>query len=261
MSAPTPAPTSSSPASSNLDWAARFLGDDYTWKARKAPVLLVAVPPLFAALPWLQAAQPASLIPAGVGCLLLGFCGHLGRIRGGKLEPTLWASWGGKPTTRMLRHRDTPFDRTRLKLLHAKLATATSVPAPTPRAEEKDSEEADRIYETYETYLRNETRNREQFPLVREELVNYGYARNAWGLRPLGLTSALLSVAATLASAFWLWKTHSSSPWAGVVLALALDSWFLYFWAFVAREDWVKMVAEKYASRLLEAANKLPAQP
>jgi len=256
MSKPSSSPSSSASPISN--WAAQFLGDEYVWKARKAPILLVALPAFFASLPWIAPAHLLALIPASVGCLLLGFCGHIGRILGKQREEALWANWGGKPTTRMLRHCDTPFDKQKLALLHNHLATATGVKAPSARKECEAPDEADKIYDGYATYLRNATRRREEFPLVREELINYGYARNVWGLRPVGLCIAALALLVALARGWWWWKTGATSGWETVVIASIANALFLLFWTFGAREAWVKQIAESYSARLLEGVGVLP---
>ncbi len=257
MSAPSAAPSPSSSASPGFGWATRFLGDEYVWKARKAPVLLVALPLFFAAGAWVGTAHLLAMIPAGIGCFLLGVCGHIGRIQGKSREEALWAGWGGKPTTRMLRHRDTPFSTQKLALLHAKLEAATGVKAPSPRAENTKPDEADRIYEGYATYLRNATRESAKFPRVREELVNYGFARNVWGLQPLGLAVALVALVATGARGWWLWKDGASQGMTTPIVLAIFNAAILLFWLFLARENWVRQIAEAYAARLLEAADIL----
>ena len=85
--------------------------DTYTRRARLYPALLVALPLGLATLAWF----PEGL--AGWGTLwgLVTWSGatallaQVGRDKGRVKEPGLFEQWGGKPTTRMLRHRHARF--------------------------------------------------------------------------------------------------------------------------------------------------------
>ena len=54
-------------------------------------------------------------------------------------------------------------------------------------------------YEAAAAYLREQTRDRKAYPLVYEALCEYGFRRNLWGLKPIGLTFSLLGFAASVA--------------------------------------------------------------
>ena len=89
------------------DWT-RLVLDPYDRRARVGPALWCGVP-LFA--------SGLVLIP-GLGTVwslvggLVVYCGgamvlvQVGRGRGKVLEPSLFESWGGRPSVAMLRHRD-----------------------------------------------------------------------------------------------------------------------------------------------------------
>ena len=87
--------------------------DPYDRKARLAPALLCALP-LFVSL--LLLVPEVGALWGAVGGLVL-YCGgakfltQVGRDRGKVLEPTLYASWGGKPSVAMLRHSDSRLKR------------------------------------------------------------------------------------------------------------------------------------------------------
>ena len=82
--------------------------DGYSLRAQWAPVLTIIAPAAFAAyaavpeLVSLQGAAGGTLLVAALPPILAQTVRNLGK----SLEPGLWAAWGGKPTTRMLRHRD-----------------------------------------------------------------------------------------------------------------------------------------------------------
>ena len=78
------------------------LPDAYVLRARIAPVTLAALPVIvvfLADLVWLD--DLGELTFAGIlGLAVLTLLAQLGRDRGKRLEPDLFRSWGGPPTTR-----------------------------------------------------------------------------------------------------------------------------------------------------------------
>src|SRR5689334_22628991 len=88
----------------------KFL-DPYELKARIAPGLILSVAvlvdvvytaPLLSNIPLFAATGICSL------ALIYGL-GNFARARGEVIESKLWSSWGGPPSTRFLRYRDTQF--------------------------------------------------------------------------------------------------------------------------------------------------------
>ncbi len=65
------------------------------------------------------------------------------------------------------------------------------VTLPSPEAEATDPEAADSLYDSAVQWLIPQTRSGGRFPLVFQENVNYGFRRNLWGLRPIGLAVAI----------------------------------------------------------------------
>src|SRR5262249_34016597 len=128
----------------------------------------------------------------GVASVLLG---QLGRHSGQRKELRLFELWGGTPTTERLRHNGaknpTVLDRT-----HKKLKTLMRTTLPTVAEESADPAAADEVYEACIRFLRDETRDRGKFNLVFEENCNYGFCRNLWGLKPLGITVSVLGLVA-----------------------------------------------------------------
>src|SRR5262245_53156632 len=85
--------------------------DRYVLFARVAPVAIVSSAMFLLISSWIPFSEwPIKLI-AGSGMLVLGAfaLAHLARKAGQAIQAPLWASWGGPPTVRMLRHRDPTF--------------------------------------------------------------------------------------------------------------------------------------------------------
>jgi hypothetical protein len=104
--------------------------------------------------------------------------------------------------------------------------------------------------------LRNSTRDQKRFPLVFGELVSYGYRRNLLGLRPYGLTSSILGClicGVFIGTAIYNQHGVQDTLW----LALGADILLLLFWLIRVSPAWVRLTAENYAARLVEAVDDL----
>ena len=245
--------------------------DPYTLRARIQPALVVALPLgllLFTLLP----GQPI-FVTAFFGILSTvggtAVAAQLGRELGRRREPNLWKSWGGPPTTRLLRHRRLPGDITIPPGLRWQVEYWIGNPLPTEQQEEANPQEADTKYEEAVASLREATRDSAKFPLVFAENVNYGFRRNLWGLRPIG---GAIAVALALPSLTLLLLTIWGRPWpepwwdvfvnpdSVVVIRLAVavaHTSLAAIWLFWVKPSWVKAVADTYAVQLMESVRTL----
>jgi len=194
------------------------------------------------------------MLPLCTFCGLFMLVGQLGRDRGSQLQDRLFSSWGGRPTTVMLRHRESPFDETTLAKLHAWLASVTGVPAPSKRKESASPDDADEVYDAFVRHLRDATRDKQQYPLVFEENVSYGFRRNTWGLKPYGIAFAAVGTAGAAVNLF----RYHNGPNLGLAIASTMVSAFLLlFWLGWVNPKWVRIPATAYAERLMEAALRM----
>ena len=194
---------------------------------------------------------------------------QLGRELGSKKEPNLWKSWGGPPTTRLLRHHHLTGDITLAAGLRSQIEDWIGYPLPTEQQEETYPSSADTKYEEVVASLREATRDMTKFPLVFVENTNYGFRRNLWGLRPIG---APIAVGLTLVLWILLLLTIWGRPWPDprwdvfvnpdsvVVIRItvaAVSTILATFWMFWVKPSWVKTVADTYATRLMESVQTL----
>ena len=181
----------------------------YKVRARLQPALITAVPLALGILVWFpkgfegQAAVASLLSWAGITGLVM----TLARDRGKAIEAALWRSWGGPPTTRMLRYRDTT-NKPLLALRHQALRTLVpEITLPkSAAAEAANTSAADAAYEACASILRSRTRDGRKCPLVFEENCDYGFRRNLLGVRPWGIVATALGLAAVGAHT---WKVSS----------------------------------------------------
>jgi len=233
--------------------------DAYTTRSRLWPALLVALPLGLTTLALLPGDFQGwdvlwSLIVFSGGTGLLA---EIGRDFGKKKEPQLFQLWSGKPTTRMLRHRDAP-DKTALMYRHSQLEQLIpKLKLPTPEEEKTNPLEADQVYEKCIEFLRVQTRDNKKFHLIFEENCNYGFRRNLWGMRPLGIAISSLSIITigmVIALNYFV-KTLPPSP---MGMACGSVSLFLLLgWIILFTPKWVRVPAEAYAQRLLESCDSI----
>src|SRR6266550_7488459 len=237
----------------------RVTFDTYTLRARILPTLIVGLPAGLAALAWFPMSGswwgPISSLLVGAGGVAL--LAQLGRDWGKRKQPRLYQSWGGEPTTRLLRHRDAP-NSVLLQRRHAKLQLLLSGQTmPTREQELANPKGADDIYQAAAALLRERTRDKQQFPLIFEENCNYGFRRNLWGMKPLGILTATAGTTAALALIVLHYRSGNvamspTTPTVAVVNGLLLLAWLFWF-----TPSWVRIAADGYAERLLAASDTL----
>lgn len=127
---------------------------------------------------------------------------------------------------------------------------------PTQTEEEADPAAADVRYIEATGRLIGLTRDRDRFATLFAENVNYGTRRNLLGLKPMGGAVAVLTIAVVLVLLLVSSGTLADRaaryavPLAAAILALAA-------WLGFVRRDWVRVPAEAYADRLVEAVEIL----
>ena len=233
--------------------------DTYTLRARMAPVFVVLIPAIMATTAWapdaLSLTVGSTAIIVSVGLSMLA--AQVGRNFGKRKEEALWASWGGAPTTQLLRHRNTNVNRVLLDRFHYRLRQLRpDLPIPTAADEARDPHAADQVYGAATRYLIGATRDTRRFPLIFKENVNYGFLRNLWGLKPFGVIITLLGAAACLLRLWLIYQNNhglSAGAIGGSLVSLAL----LLLWTFWVTPSMVRVAAEAYAERLLEAGEQL----
>lgn len=233
--------------------------DAYTFRARLQPALIAAAPlPITVATAWpggLDWWTP--LWTVLVACGATALLAELARDRGKEKEEVLFRRWGGKPTTLRLRHRNAP-NRALLEQVHEKLTELRpELRLPSPDQEAEDPLAADERYDAAAALLREHTRDRARFPLVFEELCNYGFRRNLWGLKPTALVAVALGAGLISAAcvARFLGALEVALPplLAGMSLQVILG----LVWVLRITPDWPKPAAFAYADALLGTLERL----
>jgi len=231
--------------------------DEYTVRARLAPVLIVLLPIMIAVVAWQPTGSVWSSAAAGAiaGLALGGLLAQLGRDLGKKKEHDLLVRWGGFPTAKLLRHRTKGVNAQTLARRHERLrALMPTVRIPSAEEEHADPAAAESAYGSCTDFLREKTRDKVRFPLVFQENVNYGFRRNLWAMKPAGVVLALVGIGATAAA---IVTPDSASVSARHLAALGLDVSLLVIWIVRVQPSWVRVAAQAYAERLIGACEEL----
>lgn len=236
-----------------------IITDGYERKARLYPALLLIAPVVGTAVAMLTAKLTGlqSLAAGAVGCGGAFLLTQLARDSGKKHEAALFAKWGGLPSIAIFRHRDTRLDAITKARYHKKLAgLVKEAKTPTPEQEQADPAAADAVYAAWSNYLRVNTRDTKKFALLFQENVAYGYRRNVWGLRALGVIASVLSFAACGVRLYMLYSSTAKIDEA-LGGAAAFAAIMLLLWIFRFNGDWVRVPADAYAERLAESVEAL----
>jgi hypothetical protein len=250
-----------------LDDLVAKVTDAYERPARLYPALL-ALLPLLALIMLMYGTKTTALtgaVTVVVSCGGLYLTTNLARETGKRLEEKLFVTWGGKPTTQLLRHRDKAIESVTKQRYHLFLASKINVTFPDKNQETSNPEAADDMYQSGVRWLLNHTRpdDSKNFDLIFKENVAYGFRRNALGLKPFGL-------AFSIGSLFWVLVTQGvffspGRPWVDlaalsrmsetataslVVSAVMIAVWILFFTKTSART-----AAFTYAETLLRACD------
>lgn len=201
--------------------------DAYEIRARMVPTLIVGLP-LLVTLPVAVLQTPkASNLPFQIlGGVLLSLAilytfSFLVRYLGKRIEPSLWTTWGGAPSTRFLRWRDSTFNSDLKRKLHTAVERCCDVQLRSEQEEVEDRADADSKIGQAFLQIKSMVRNQQPDGVWSKHNAEYGFNRNLLGSRHLWL---LLSVSCTLACSPLLYFGIGDSL---VAICLALNLGFV----------------------------------
>jgi len=234
--------------------------DSYARQARLYPALIVVCPIALLIMVWFPTIWTTlgaiASVASSFGLALL--LAQVARDRGKQREPDLFRSWGGKPSVALLRHRDPRIDAQTKARYRAFLAEQLpQLKLPTAAEEQANPDEADGAYESVTKWLLTQTRNVRVFGLLFRENVNYGFRRNLWGLKPVGLTIAVIAGAASTGVTLYQFLTEHTLPSTEIVTVTGLVCALVALWLVRFTPSWVRIAADAYGTQLLSACDTL----
>jgi hypothetical protein len=250
---------SSSSGSGGLIAGLSLVTDAYERKARLYPALLLFMPIALAVGCGLgkNMSRAEAVVGVFITCGGLLLLAQIARDAGKGKERSLFERWGGIPSVSIFRHRDARMDPITKASCHSKMSSLVKeARAPSAAEEIADQIAADRVYTAWSTYIRVRTRDTRKYPLLFQENINYGYRRNIWGLRPMGIVVTSVSLAGAVT---WLYLRYRSTGEISLelIIASSLALLLLLLWLFRFTTNWVRVPADAYAERLAEAIDSL----
>lgn len=230
----------------------RFKLDEYDLRARVLPAMLITLPVVTAVYVFLPGARGLAGVISGsvVEYSVLFLLARIARDRGKRIQESLYKKWGGKPTTAMLRHRDTRIDPLTKDRYKQTLSGLSLLSFPSETDEEGDPIRADQTYESAVRAL-IEKRRSKTYRLVFAENCNFGFVRNLLGLKLIGLAVAVASLVADGALIWRNWGNTSDVQYVPVIVAIALIVLLLF-----VTEPSARRTAEAYAEALLRTCER-----
>lgn len=242
-----------------INWLFKIT-NSYERNARLYPALVALIPVLaiYGFTFNIKIGFFGGLIMLVVFSLLQAIVRDLGKSR----EDSLYESWGGKPTTQLLRHRDDKIDSITKMRYHIFLSNKIGVGFSLASDEKNNEAGADEIYQSGINWLLENTRDNKRFNILFKELANYGFHRNCLPLKWPAIAISLASILWTLFIQKVLslrgidlkaFASMSYTAW----LPLAVSIVMIFIWLAFITESAAKKSAFTYALTLLKACDTL----
>lgn len=234
--------------------------DRYTMKARVFPAVIAFAPALVLAVMYISwdnfSLSDAFVALASV--IFLVVLADIARRSGRHIERQLLQSWGGMPSTHLLRHRDATLnDHTKSRYLKF-LAGKIGEDAPTLEDEEENPKSCDEFYGRCCLWLREHTGDREGFGILLEENMNYGFRRNLLGLKNVAVAmSALVAVVCMISFVIGVSIIAAEDAASGMVLVAGFSGLHIAYFAMCVTKNSVYEAALLYARQLILSCEKL----
>lgn len=250
-----------------LDQYSKLTGlpDAYDVRARLTPAFLALLPVVAIVIGVHHAEMKLNVAVLS----LFGFLGvfyflaTLCREMGKRQEDRLFKKWGGKPSTRLLRHADTFLDSTTKGRYHRFLERWIDAPFPTDGQERAAPEQADDVYQAAVRWLLGKTRDKTKFAMLFNENVSYGFRRNCYGIRWIAICISMFSILWILIARGVVTHTglHAENLLylgIGATVAMLISVVSIPVWILFFTEETVKTSSISYADFLLRSCDNLP---
>ena len=118
-------------------------------------------------------------------------------------------------------------------------------------------EAADNAYQSVTAWLLTQTRDTKRFSILFRENISFGFRRNLWGLKPVGVAVTLLASCASSAAIAYRYWAEQTTPTPEVAIVTAAVWLLLLVWVAVITRSWVRIPADAYGMQLLAACDTL----
>lgn len=222
--------------------------DTYEMRARVAPSVIVAFPILVTLWFWFSATGSSWQILTGSGILsvavLYGFT-FIVRWLGRAGEKSLWRSWGGAPSTRVLRWQDTTLNRDVKTRIREVSFNTFGIQLLSETEELASPHTADQRIETCFSQIKEILRLRDKDGLWLKHNAEYGFGRNLLGCRSLFLILGVIG--ALICGTIGKSTGRGVFNFGTVINSVSCIVWATFAWGLLPKI--VRDAAERYAER------------
>jgi hypothetical protein len=232
--------------------------DLYTVKARLAPAIIAVAPSiaLLIAILDLQSFD-ASHVWASIGLIVVLFAlSNVSRDAGKKVQNRVYRDNDGWPTFDPIYYSDRTFSDNAKSRYLTFLAEKLGRPYPSMQDVIENPVSAKQFYNEAATWLREATRDTNQFRIIYEENIAYGYYRNLLGLKwvSLFLNFAVMVICILVIFKYIPWFSNQEASLRYVLLVSSIHALYLIFGVTTGR---MKDASKRYARQLLLACESL----
>lgn len=226
--------------------------DAYERRARLTPGLFAVAPMVVLLLTLGLAKNPVvtaalGVITAGAGTYLLSVViANLGR----RLQGGLWQSWGGAPTTQLLRVHSSASNLAQRTIWRDAIRNVTGLDLYPGAREREEPPRADDVITAAVGQIRHLGQD-DRYPLIAKENAQYGLERNLFGSRWLGRLLSLACLLGVLVSLVMTFQVTTTLV-IGVVLEVVLS----VLWFIIPSSSRMKDAAFRYSEQLLQAVTR-----
>ncbi len=232
----------------------KYLTDKYERIARFCPALIAFLPIALLCWLWIPVTRDIGktiisiFLGAGIAVYVANKVGDIGREK----QKMLINIWGGFPTTKLLRHSDGTINKLTKQRYHQYLQeNVPDINMPSEEQERLDPVKADEVYESAIDWLKEKARDKEKYYLVFNDNIQYGFSRNLWALKPIGLIVYILALIINCIAIYSKYISQSKM----ISAEYAIITGFLFVsiavGIFAVTTDYVYKAGEKYAKSLL----------
>ncbi len=229
----------------------QFPVDSYSVRAQYAPGLIVALPVLVTL--WTCFQPEMETISTLTGSVISGavfyFLSVVARSNGKRIEPGLWKSWGGPPSTTFLSWNDSRLGPDLKAKYHEAVRRYFGLPMPSQEEEQASSDRASRLIEQAFVRVKTLIREKDKRGLWVTANAEYGFARNLYGSRWMWLIISFLMSAIPI---LFLWRAFDALILVGIIINVLSLTACVGF-GFIVLPSYSRQVGNRYAEHAWES--------
>lgn len=236
--------------------------DLYTIKARLAPAIIAVAPSMALLIAIISIKSfDASQVWATIGLLVVLFAlSNVSREAGKRVQYRVYRDNDGWPTFDPIYYEDRTFgDEAKLKYLNF-LSEKLGRPFPSMLDAASNPLAARQFYNEAATWLREATRDTNQFRILYDENITYGYFRNLLGLKwiSLSLNLAVMTICFLVIYQYVPWFNDVAASLHYVLAVSIVHGLYIVFGVTEAR---MRSASSRYARQLLLACETMITKP